>query len=112
MVENHPSSPQDQSRIHQFGKKVLPGIFLGYELIAKGICKGDILIADLEDLETLDASDDYPRRIKAREVLISQKDDEFVFPIADGRAKLSGREYGFRAPTRRREQPVRSEDLS
>ena len=34
MVEYHQSSPQDQSRIHQFGKKVLPGIFLGYELIA------------------------------------------------------------------------------
>ena len=34
MVEYHQSSPQDQSRIHQFGKKVLPGIFLAYELIA------------------------------------------------------------------------------
>ena len=28
MVEYHPSSPKEQSRIHQFGKKVLPGIFL------------------------------------------------------------------------------------
>ena len=37
MVEYHPSSPKDQMRIHQFGKKVLPGIFLGYELIAGGI---------------------------------------------------------------------------
>ena len=55
------------------GKKVLPGIFLGYELIAVGIWKGDILIADLEDLEKLDASEIYPRRIKAKEVLISQK---------------------------------------
>ena len=34
MVENHLSSPKDQMRIHQFGKKILPGIFLGYELIA------------------------------------------------------------------------------
>ena len=49
MVEYHPSSPKDQS-IHQFGTKVLPGIVLGYELIAGGIWKGDILIADLEDL--------------------------------------------------------------
>ena len=34
MVEYHPISAQDLSRRHQFGKKVLPGIFLGYELIA------------------------------------------------------------------------------
>ena len=71
-------------RSRQFDKNVLPGTFLGYELIAVGTWKGEILIADMEDLETLDASDVYSRRIKAREVLISQKDDEFVFPIADG----------------------------
>ena len=35
MVEYHPSSPKDQSRIHQFGKKVLPRIFLDCELIAE-----------------------------------------------------------------------------
>ena len=64
------------------GKKVLPGIFLGYELIAGGIWKGDMLIADLEDLEKLDASDFYPRGIKAKEVLITQKkDDELIFTI-------------------------------
>ena len=51
MVEYCPISVQDQSRLHQYGKKVLPGIFLGYELIAGGIWKGDILIADLEDFE-------------------------------------------------------------
>ena len=34
MVEYYPISARDQSRLHQFGKKVLPGIFVGYELIA------------------------------------------------------------------------------
>ena len=47
---------RDQPRIHQFGKKVLPGIFLGYEPVAGGIRKGDNLIPDLEDLEKMDAS--------------------------------------------------------
>ena len=70
MVDCHPVSPRDQEKIHQFGKKVLPGIFLGCELITGGIWKGDILIADLEDLEKLDTSDICPRRIKAKEVLI------------------------------------------
>ena len=32
LVEYHPISAKDQSRIHQFGKKVLPGLFLGYAL--------------------------------------------------------------------------------
>ena len=50
MVEYYPISSRDQSRLHQFGKKVLPDIFLGYALIARGTSKGDIVIADIEEL--------------------------------------------------------------
>ena len=35
LVEYHPFTSTDQSRIHQFGKKVLPGLFLGYALYAE-----------------------------------------------------------------------------
>ena len=58
---------KDQSRIHQFGKKVLPGLFLGYALYADGIWKGDVLIADLEEVETMDASEIYSKRLNAKE---------------------------------------------
>ena len=34
LVENHHITAKDQTRIHQFGKKVLPGLFLGYALYA------------------------------------------------------------------------------
>ena len=68
MVENHPISAKHQSTIHKFGKKVSPGIFLGYELI--GEFGKEILIAVLKDLEKLDASEIYPRRINAKEKLI------------------------------------------
>ena len=34
MVEYHPISAKDQSRLHQSGPKVLPGVFLGYVLYA------------------------------------------------------------------------------
>ena len=34
MVEYHPISAKDQSRLHQFDSKVFPGIFLGYALCA------------------------------------------------------------------------------
>ena len=39
MVEYYPTSARDQARLHQVGKKVLPGIFLGHALIAGGIWK-------------------------------------------------------------------------
>ena len=73
MVENHPISMRAQSRLHQFGKTDLPGIFLGYALIAVKFWKGDILIADIEELENMDASEIYLRRFDAKEVLTSQK---------------------------------------
>ena len=76
------------------------------------IWNGDILVADIEELENVDASEIYPRRINAKEVLISPKRDEFIFPAADGTAKLSGRDNEFREPTLKWEQPVGSEDLT
>ena len=67
MVEYHPISAKDQSGLHQFGPKVLPGIFLGYVLYAGGIWKGDIVVADIEELEQMDASDIHARRLNAKE---------------------------------------------
>ena len=58
----------------------------------------------------MDASEIYPRRVNAKEVLIAQKGEEFVFQIADGTAKLSGRDHEIREPTLRREKTVRSGD--
>ena len=53
------------SRIHQLGRKVLPGIFLGHALVAGGIWKGDIVVAE--------------------------RPEHFIFLFADGEAKLCGR---------------------
>ena len=50
MLENRPVSAKDQSRLHQFGKKVLLGMLLGYAFIAERVRKGDILVADIEEL--------------------------------------------------------------
>ena len=90
LVEYHPITAKDQSRIHQFGKKVLPGLFLGYALYVGGIWKGDVLVADLEELETMDASEIYSKRLNAKEVIFPKENGEFIFPIADGRIKLLG----------------------
>ena len=75
MVEYHPISAKDQSRLHQYGAKVLPGIFLGYALHAGGIWKGDIMVADIEELEEMDASELHARKLNAKEVLTPMKSD-------------------------------------
>ena len=75
LVEYHPITAKDQYRIHQFGKKVLPGLFLGYALYAEGVLKGDVLIADLEELETMDASEIYSKRVNAKEVIFPKKEN-------------------------------------
>ena len=49
------------SRIQQFGKKVLPGLFLGYALYAGRIWKGDIMVADVEELETMTHQKSTPK---------------------------------------------------
>ena len=85
LVECHPVTTKDQSRIHQFGKKVLPGSILGYTLYAGGIWKGDVLIADLEELETMDASEIYSKRLNAKEVIFPKEKGKFIFPIAPWR---------------------------
>ena len=72
----------------------------------------DVLTAEIEELEKLDASETYPRRLNAKEVLITHKDGEFVFLVADGSAKLSGRDYEFQEPTVRRESAEKRENLS
>ena len=80
VVEYHPISAKDISRLHHFGPKVLPCIFLGYVLHAGRISKGDIMVADIEGLEQMDASEVHAIRLNAKEVLTPMKGDNFIFP--------------------------------
>ena len=107
LYECHPITAKDQSRIHQFGKKILPGLFLGYALYAGRIWKGDILIADLEELETMDASEIYSKRLNTKEVIFTKERGEFIFPIADGRIKPLGGDQDLRTSTLVRHRPRR-----
>ena len=73
LVEYHPKTAKDQSRIHQFGKKVSPGLLLGYALYAVGFWKGDIMVAHIEELETMDASEIYLKKTQCKGSNISQR---------------------------------------
>ena len=63
--------------------------------IVRRVWKGDVLIADLEELETMDASDIYSIRLNAKEVIFPKEKGELIFPIADGRIKNPWRRFGF-----------------
>ena len=99
LVEYYPISAKDQSRIHQFGEKVLPGLFLGYASHAGRIWKGDVLVADLEELETMDASEIYSKRLNAKEVIFLKENGKFIFPVSDGRIKFIGGDQELRTST-------------
>ena len=85
IVEYHRISAKDLSRLHQLGPKVLPGIFLGYVLYAGE--KETKMIADIEELEQMDASELHARRLNAEEVLTPMRGDDLIFPVADGTVK-------------------------
>ena len=78
MVEYHPMSANDLSRMHQIGAKVLPGKFLGYALHAERLWKGDIKVADIEELEKMHASEIHATRLNAKEVLTPMKGENFI----------------------------------
>ena len=41
--------------------------------------KGDVLVADLEELETMDASEIHSRRLNAKEVIFHKKKENLFF---------------------------------
>ena len=50
----------------------------------------DIMVADIEEMEEMDASDLHARRLNAKEVLTPQRSGNFIFPVADGQSKSLG----------------------
>ena len=72
------------------------------------IWKGDILVADIEELETMDASEIYSKRLNAKEVIFPKEKGEF-FPLADGRIKLPGGDQELRTSTLVRHRPIQGE---
>ena len=46
------------------------------------------MIADIEELEDMDASELYARRLNAKEVLTPMKGENFICPVADGTVAL------------------------
>ena len=78
-------------------------------MYAGGIWKGDVLIADLEELETMDASEIYSKKLNAKEVIFPKEKGEFIFPITDGRIKTLGGDQDLSTSTLARHRPIQGE---
>ena len=81
----------------------MPSIFVDYVLYA-------VRIANIEELEEMDASELHARRLNGKEVLTLMKGDNFIFPVADGTVKAAGGYRRLRPPTLIRDRPERGED--
>ena len=69
LVEYHPITAKDRSRIHQFGMKSY------FNCSSDTLCKGDGLVADLEELETMDASEILSKRLNAKDVTFPEENE-------------------------------------
>ena len=86
LVEYHPITAKDQSN-PSIWKESLTWIVPWIRSVRGGIWKGDIMVAGVEELETMDASEIYAKRLNAKEVIYPKEDGRFIFPVADGRKK-------------------------
>ena len=57
----------------------------------------------------MDPSEIYSKRLDAKEVIFPKENGKFMFPAADGRSKLSGRDQELGTPTLIRNHQIRGE---
>ena len=67
------------------------------------------LVANLEELESMDASKIYSKRLYAKEVIFPKEKGEFIFAIADGRTKTHGGDQDLRTSTLILDRPIRGD---
>ena len=109
LVEYYPISAKDQSRIHQFGKKVLPGLFLGYALYAGEFGKVTYWLQTLRSWKRWTHLKSTRKGLNAKEVIFPKEKGKFIFPIADGRIKTVGGDQDLRTSTLVRHRPIQGE---
>ena len=69
-----------------------------------------MLVADIEELEKMDASDIHAKRLNANEVLTLMNGEKFIFLVATGAVELSGRDQVLRTSIFFGNRPDRGEE--
>ena len=69
------------------------------------------MVADIEELETMDASEIYLKKKKTqcKEGNNSTQNGKFIFPVAEGRINFFGGDQELRTSTLTRDHPIRGE---
>ena len=68
------------------------------------------MVADVEALEQMDASEIHATRLNANEVKTPMNGEKLIVPIADGTVKLSGGHQVLRTSTLIQDRPDRGEE--
>ena len=68
------------------------------------------MVADIEELEQMDASELHARKLNAKEVLTPMKGEKFILTVADGTVKISGGDQDLRTSTLIRDSPDKVEE--
>ena len=68
------------------------------------------MVEDIEELETMDASEIYSKRLNAKEVIFPKDNGKFIFLVADGRLKFVRGDQELRTSTLIRDHPTQGED--
>ena len=68
------------------------------------------MVADIEELEEMDAPELHAHRLNAKEVLTPMKGDIFIFPVADGTANNSGEDKDLGTSTLILDSPDRGDE--
>ena len=90
-VEYLPKSQIDKARVHEFGSKMLQGIFVGYHQGSGGGWSRDIVVADWDHIENAEqVSDIHVKRVHHKEIELKLKNGKFVFPLAEGTLRQPG----------------------
>ena len=63
------------------------------------------MVADVEELKEMDASELHARMLNAKKVSTPMKGDNFIFPVADGTVKVFGGDQRLRTSTLIRDRP-------
>ena len=82
---------------------------IGDALYARGIWKGDMMVADHEELETMGAPEICSKRLHAKEVIFPRQNGKFIYPVADGQIQFVGGDQELRTSTSIRDRPIRGE---
>ena len=110
LVEYHPKNCEGPVKNPSIWKESLTWIVPRIRSVRGGeFGRVTCWFADLEEVETMDASEIYSKRLNAEEVIFPKENGKFVFPIADGRIKTLGGDQELRTSTLIRPRPIQGE---